>query len=567
MAISRAENLKTDVLVVGLGSAGPQAAIKAARSGVSVLILGKGPLGKSGITPLIHSGYTAVTGAVPEDSIESHFKDIVVSGKYLCDQNLAEAMAEGGPRSVADLESYGVRFKREGGGYFLWPPLPGMSHRRMLYVERGGAGFTGGLRREVKKYPNIRVIQNALVTKILLRDGAACGAIVLDLREGIPLAIGAKAIVLATGGCEQIWEYTDCPPESTGDGLALAYEAGAELVDMEQQLFYPTIMVYPDYVRGLEIAYEAFVGTKVRLLNGRGDELTPPGEFPTRDELSNLMYREVSEGRGTEHDGIHVDLSLCTDSEKEVISNLVPGTKRLREFGIEIKERALEVAPAAHFTLGGIWIDEDCRTSVPGLFACGEVAANAHGANRLAGNALLETIVFGGVAGERAAAEAKAGEPIEPDGKIIREELQRLSSIMEPKKRSLRPFLLKRNLRKMVWEKIGLIRERERLLEAIDMLGALRDDLSRVDAPSLLEYNYDLIEAEESKNVLHVAEMVARASLFREESRGTHFRKDFPHLDNRKWIKHTKISRKGDEMLLSSAPVKMTKILPPGATQ
>lgn len=554
---------KIDVLVIGLGSAGCRAAIEAARGGANVLLLGKGPLGKSGITPLIFSGYTAVTGQEEGDSPEDHFRDTVLTGKYLSDQSLAEVMTAEGGQSVRDLVSFGVRFKMDGQKYYLWPRLPGMSHRRMLDIVGAGPGFMNGLRREILRHRAIRLVEDFAITH-LASEGAICsGAIGVDLKTGAIGSFAAKAVVLATGGYEQIWLHTDCPPDSTGDGYSLALKAGAKLVDMEQQLFYPTVIVMPEVLRGLEITCEAYNRRGVKLINGKGEAFLLGGDFPTREAMANLIFGEIAAGRGTEAGGIRLDITGCASEVRDEIASMMPANKRLLEFGVDVRREPLEVAPAAHTTLGGVKIDSWGQTTIEGLFACGEVAGNVHGASRLAGNALLDTQVFGARAGATAAKRVAAYDYPKLPGHILEEEGAKIRAFMAKKKDPVRPHELKDKIRQIVWSKIGLRREGKRLKEAIEALEALRrDDLARLSVVDIEEYNFELLDALEAVAMVDVAEMVARAALKREESRGAHFREDYPELDKSSLPKHTVLTMGEGGISLGSETVNITKLAP-----
>jgi fumarate reductase (CoM/CoB) subunit A len=513
------------VVVIGAGGAGARAAIEASKRGMRALVFSKGPLGKSGITPLIFSGYTAVTGAIEEDTPEQHMKDTVVAGYYLCDQRLVWAMVSDGLQTARDLESFGLKFRKEEGRYWFWPPVPGMAHPRMLYIIGGGPAYMRALGNECKKYDSAKLVEDAIVTRILKTDGRVSGVVGIDLRVGNLLRVSCKAVILATGGCGQVFPYSDCPPESTGDGYSLALEAGAELVDMEQQLFYPTVMIHPRSAFGLEISYEAYLRPGVRILNGRGEDVLAPGAYPTRAEFANIIFREVSSGRGTEHGGVMIDLSGCDPEERERIADLLPAHKRLISCGIDIRKQSLEVAPAAHTTLGGVKIDESTKTNVAGLFACGEVAGNVHGANRLAGNALLDTQAFGTRAG-KAAADYINHAGFLPQSPETAPELERIGSLSPSVKGDARPIEIKQQIRNVMWELVGLKRERDRLEKALGELDRLESTKPTI-APGH-QYNYEWMEAFETAHMCRVARAIVLGCIAREESRGAHYREDFP---------------------------------------
>jgi fumarate reductase (CoM/CoB) subunit A len=558
MVRSEVLELAADVAVIGAGSAGVRAAIETAKQGVNVLVFSKGPLGKSGITPLIFSGYTAVTGTVAEDTPEQHWEDTVTAGYHLCDQELVWAMVSDGPQTVKDLEVFGLRFRKDGEQYWFWPIAPGMAYPRMLYITGGGPAYMRALGNELAKHSSVRLIEDAIVTKILKTDGRVSGLVAIDSRVGNLLLVSCKAVVLATGGCGQVFPYTDCPPESTGDGYSLALEVGAELVDMEQQLFYPTVMIHPRAVFGLEITYEAYLRPGVRILNGRGEEFLSSGAYPTRAEFANAIFREISSGRGTEHGGVKIDLSGCPSEGKQEIADLLPAFKRLLDCGIDIRKEPLEVAPGAHTTLGGVRIDENTRTKVPGLFACGEVAGNVHGANRLAGNALLDTQSFGQRAG-KAALEYTADMGFPPQSPDVEMELEGTGSLKPGSAGDARPIEIKRQIHNLMWKLVGLRRERSKLEKALRELERL-EGTGMTIAPGQ-QYNYEWMEAFETAHMFKVARAIVLGCLARGESRGTHFREDFPEASSEP-VRHTVVSMRDETMLSAHTPVRVLSSTP-----
>lgn len=559
---TEAEHISTDVLIIGAGSAGTRAAIAAAEIGASVVMLAKSPLGKTGITPLIFSGYTAVTPTVAEDSAYQHFEDTVKAGYYLSDQNLVEAMAYDGGQSVVDLERYGVRFKKQKGlsDYILWPRLPGMAHPRTLDVVGGGPSYMYGLNKEVKKHSSIRRMEDVLITRLLKHEDRVVGAVAIHMPTGKAVVFAAKVTLIATGGCEQLFPYSDCPPESTGDGFALALAAGAELVDMEQQLFYPTVAIYPEIVRGLEISYEAYLRPGAKILNGKGQSIVPEGMFPTRAELANMIFDEIAAGRAAEHGGVMIDITGCSDQEKATIVELLPAWKRLMECGVDIREQYLEVVPAAHTTLGGIRINEKGETNIEGLFAGGEAAGNVHGANRLAGNALTDTQVFGARAGTYAAEYALKATSGPIDQGQVNGELERVYGMLSGQGGGARPVELKARLKKIMWDNVGLRRRQDRLEAAIADLQALKDDhFADMRIAVVKEYNYEWFEAIELTLMAEVGQVIAKAGLTREESRGTHYREEYPQ-QRAEWLKHTLVKLDGANLVAGSAPIVVTKL-------
>ncbi len=549
------ETIHTDVVVLGGGAAGARAAIEAAK-GARVAVLSKGIVGSSGITPLAFTGYSAFTGGDPADSPETHIADITAGGRYLSDPRLVETMARAGRETVQDLIRFGVRFAKDGENLLL-QLMPGNSFPRCLKIVGAGPGFMQALARTVGSTPGVTLFPDAYATNIFLADGCAVGVGVLDARTGEFRLFTAGALVLATGGCEQLWPRTDCPPESTGDGYAMALRAGAELVDMEQQLFYPTIAVHPAPVRGLEISYERCLrpGGGGQLVNGLGQPFFQAETFPTRDQLSNLIYQEIAAGRAAPHGGVYLDLLGAQDWLKEELPRTLACFSRLVHFGIDIREQRLEVAPGAHTSLGGVRIDEKAATTVPGLFACGEVAGNVHGANRLAGHALLDTQVFGIAAGRSAAEYAGKNRREEPGPVLVREEQARVLSLRSGARGSARPFEIARWLRGIMDSHVTSGRTAAGLQAALQEIRAMRTtELPHMQVAGPERFNNDWLEALELSNMLDAAEVVVRSALARDETRGTHTRSDCPWT--RDEPQHVVIRSTQDGLTVCQQPVR-----------
>ena len=558
--------IRTDLLIIGGGGAGVRAAIEADSLGVSVALLSKGVISRCGLTPMAGYSYQAAFGhSNPSDNPRVHFEDTVQEGRRLGDENLIQCLTEEAMARALEMEKYGVRFTKTE-GKFAQVRHPGQTYPRINRIPGRGYQMMVGLKEELNRHKKVQVFEDCVVSKILTdSSGRPAGAVAFLQREGRLLAFQSKAVLLATGGYEELWEKTDTAPDSTGDGTALAFDLGAQLVDLEMMLYYPIVTlgskVFPSMRQVLQ--YESLLEKEYlggRLLNAQGKEFLPPGKLPVRDVLISLILKEREEGRTTERGGVFIDLTKLPISPEEIERRIDQvGARvqfnRIRYLGLDLTRDRIEVAPACHYSLGGVKINEYTETSVPGLFAAGEVSGNIHGANRISGNALAETQVFGRRAGEFASREAKShtGFP-PPNSKEIEEEIQKVENFFAPQKDSLRPRELKKRIQRIMEEKVGLNRDASGLREAIESIRDLRKELPRIRVPQVRVFNYELQEAIEVHFMVRVAELVARAALGRTESRGHHFRSDYPREDP-VWLKHTLIQKKGESLECTSAPV------------
>lgn len=556
--------IEADLLIVGAGAAGAAAAIAVAKEGAQVLLATKGIMGKTGISPLAQGAYQAMIH--PGDSPEAYFKDTVEGGRLLSDQNLVSALVEGSAASVKELEAWGVPFQKEG-GKLVARFSPGQSFPRSLTVEGRGFALMAALKKQARAWPNIRLLQDLLALKILSDNGRACGAVALNIRSGELTTLSARAVILATGGDEELWGFSDTGPDSLGDGQALALAAGAELVDMEMTLFYPTVILYPECVRGVILIYELFIHPDFaagRMVNAKGEEFLPGGTMPLRDEMVKAMALETKEGRATERGGLFLDLTKSTKPKDEVSSWVEKsgGCHFLKEMGLDPLSQPLEVAPATHFTLGGIRINERAETSLPGLFAAGECAANLHGANRLSGNALAEAIIFGIIAGKNAATFARETSLAKIRKHEIDEIKEKVAHLREPKKQRFSPHRLKKDIKVIMDQDVGLNRSQAGLSQALVELQALASDvLPRLSAVGPEAFNLSLVDALEAEFMLSCAGVVTQSALLRQETRGHQFRHDFPQQDDCQWLKHTLAKKDGKKLIISTAPVIVTAMV------
>jgi fumarate reductase (CoM/CoB) subunit A len=533
--------IQTDVLIVGGGGAGMRAAIEAAAHGCSVIVANKGPAGRSGTTPMAMEAFQAV--CVPGDSEEIHFRDTVEGGRHLGDENLIWALVRDAAQRAKDLETYGVRFKRKPDGAFDPMHHPGQTFPRALFIQGGGFGMLAGLIREVRKHPEIQILNDVLVTRLIQDpEGIASGAIHLDLKEGQWKAIESKAVILATGGYEELWALNDAACTACGDGIFLAYEAGAELVDLEMLQYYPTVVIHPPSVQGTLFQYELITNPEVlggRLLNGKMEPFFEG--ILLRDAMVRAIWQEIREGRGSPHGGVFVDLIHSTKRREALTQALEEWQPNqfhyLKGMGFDLREVLVEVSPHAHFTLGGVTIDEAARTTVPGLFAAGEVAGNLHGANRVSGNALAETQVFGALAGASAAEWAKKRgignmREICPE---MRGSENPIKSRIGKEERGIRPCQVREQFQKIMWEGCGVERDAQGLRQGIEDL----DELERKAFPPTLAdhvspgasygaYPQEILEAQELRMMVSVGHQVLSCAFFRQETRGHHMRKDYP---------------------------------------
>jgi fumarate reductase (CoM/CoB) subunit A len=544
-----------DVVVVGSGAAGLRAAIAAAEAGARVCVVTKGSLLYSGASASANFSYCARFGYFgAEDTAEAFAADIIASGHGLADPALALRLAEQAGREADAVEGWGVRWKRDAEGRHQLATFGGHRFHRAIHVGlRTGKALMVALGRRAAAL-GVAVRDHSVALEIVVRDGAASGLLLLDLRQGALVALPARAVVLATGGNVAMYALHTNPDELTGDGIALAHAAGATLVDVEFVQSYPTVLLAPPAARGLHYPTGRLLGFGARLLNGRGEEFfgrydTVPIQQARRDSLSRAIALEVAAGRGSPHGGAFVDARA-----------VAPSTLRdvhfegyFRDLDIDVGRDLQEVAPTPHFTLGGVRIDRDGRTDLPGLFAAGEVAGGLHGANRLTGVALPEALVFGAAAG-RTAAAASAG--------AVRE--RRIQIGDSPWVAAMANALRPRHtggmqvgeaaaaLRRAMQAGAGVLKSAHSLREAHAMLeGVSLGQSDLVTRQPGLRFNWELARILELRHMLEASRLHAVAALRREESRGAHLRTDHPGINDPGWLRHQLI--RGDSVVDAAA--------------
>ena len=522
--------VKTDVLIVGAGAAGLRAAIELAREGVDVLVLGKRRHGDAH-TVWAAGGINASLGNLdPDDRWEIHAADTIGEGHFVNDPRAVEILAREAPERILELRDWGCPFSLTEDGELNQRYFGAQSFRRTCFAgDRTGEAILGTLVDKAKE-EGVAYSEDVYVTKLLKSGGRVNGAAGFDMRSGRRLLFGARAVVLAAGGYTSIYRRgSSRPDENNGDAMALAYEAGAALKDMEFVQFHPTGMIEPEEMEG-RLVTEAVRGEGGRLYNSEGERFmerySPKHmELDARDVVARANYREIQGGRGTSDGAVLLDIS---HRDPEYIKDRLPNMyEQFMEQGVDITEEPMKVSPTAHYGMGGIEVDpETCATAVEGLFAVGESSAGVHGANRLGGNSLAETVVFGKLLGEHLA-HAIGDLPLAPlEEREAREHFAAFDALAAGNG-GTEPEALIDELRDLVWDHAGIVRTGAGLREGIEKLRDLeeRADGLRVPADSPgrhLEHVLNL------RAMLTVAEAVMRGALAREESRGAHHREDFP---------------------------------------
>ncbi|MFX1520163.1 MAG: FAD-binding protein [Promethearchaeota archaeon] len=524
--------ISTDVLVVGAGGAGIRAALEASKySALDVTLIAKTLPGKSGCTVMAEGGYNAALCNVdPTDSVESHFQDTVSSAQGIANERLVRILVENAPARILELEENGALFYRDPNGKIDQRAFGRQSHKRTCYSgDRTGGEITSTLL-DLLRASNIQFIEGAAVD-LLLDKGKRIAGVAAFNHEGAKFfLIRSKAVILTTGGGCRIYSITTNSFQSTGDGFAIGYRAGAELIDMEFVQFHPTGMVFPDSAKGILVteAVRAEGGILLNCLEERFMKKYAPDrmELAGRDVVSRAIYREIRAGRNTPHNGVYLSLKHL---DPDFIEQRLPQTvEQFRDLaGVDITMEPMEVSPTAHHIMGGLRISERTETTLKGLFAAGEVTGGIHGANRLGGNALADLQVFGYMAGHNAAQYALESSL----GKINDEQITQIHRVvispLQPQNDGIRPFQIRHELEELMWTKVGILRTKENLTNALEDIQKLKSTPMGIVNQNTT-YAYEQLEALQVRNMLTVAEIIIKAALFREESRGAHFREDFP---------------------------------------
>jgi succinate dehydrogenase / fumarate reductase flavoprotein subunit len=547
-----------DVLIIGAGGAGLRAALGALAQGANVGVVCKSLLGKAH-TVMAEGGIAAAMGNVDSaDNWRTHFRDTMRGGKFLNDWRMAQIHAQEAPERVHELEQWGALFDRTKDGEILQRAFGGHTFRRLAHVgDRTGLEMIRTLQdRGVQM--GIDVYMECTVSRLLKDGDRVAGAFGYWREQGRFVLFRAKSIVLATGGIGKAYKITSNSWEYTGDGMALAYNAGAELKDMEFVQFHPTGMVWPPGVQGLLVT-EAVRGEGGILRNKLGErfmEKYDPKrmELSTRDVVARSIYTEVREGRGTEHGGAFLDIShKPAEYVKKKLPSMYHQFKELAD--VDITKGPMEVGPTCHYMMGGIRVEaETAQSSVPGLFAAGEAAAGLHGANRLGGNSLSDLLVFGRRAGLAAADHAKTVQNTPLDPVQIEAAARELLAPFE-RKEGENPYTIHRDLQDVMQNLVGIFRTREDLTRAMVELEKLKERSEHLSVEGSRMFNPGWHLAQDLKSMLTVSEAVTRSALTREESRGAHSRIDYPALDAAWGTKNNIIVRDGNSMALRQLPV------------
>src|SRR5690349_23192839 len=532
-----------DVLIAGAGAAGMYAAIAAARAGATVLLVDKGQIGRGGATVMAQMTVAAALAEEEPDSVALHLDDTLKAGRGLCNEELAALVCSEGPKRIREMEAWGTRWAREG-QRIKQVMAPGHSVKRCCYVDflNTGPAVAATLRRKITEFSKIRRVSNFAVVEILVCHGRVIGAIALDLTNNQLSAIRAPAVVISAGGLTKLYARNSASANMVGEAYALALWAGAELIDMEFVQFFPIGHLAPRLVGMDPIMWDPFrYKLGGRLLNAEKREfLGEEGRYATaRDHATYAILKEVAERRGSPHGGVWLSFEHC--SAAQLRAAFGPIIDRLIANGIDLTRAPIEVAPIAHYHMGGIRVDADMRTSVPNLYAAGEAVGGANGANRLSGNAITEAFTFGRRAGLRAAAlAAKTAMP------SIREKIERKRTDFSEFEVNAAMEIAR--LQQVMNEYVGPLRTHaglERALEHINELASVCQNLPEQKGGLDPEW----IDLHDLRNMRLVAECIARAALVRTESRGAHQREDFPETSEQ-WAKHQAVRLGSDGVRL-----------------
>ena len=581
----------TDVLVIGAGGAGLRAAIEASAQGVKVAVITKSLLGKAH-TVMAEGGMAAAMGNVDDrDNWRVHFADTMRGGQYLNNPRMAELHAKEAPERVKELEGWGAVFDRTKDGRILQRNFGGHRYPRLAHVgDRTGLELIRTLQ-DHGVHRGLDVYMEHTVVKLLTDSGRVSGVLAYDRERGRFKVFQCKAIVMATGGLGRAFKITSNSWEYTGDGYALAYDIGAALQDMEFIQFHPTGMVWPPSVKGILVT-EGVRGEGGVLLNKDGhrfmfddipdnyknqtakDEAegwrytqgdktaSRPPELLTRDHVARCINREVKAGRGSPHGGVFLDIAWIKkhipNSEEHIKRKLPSMYHQFKQLAnLDITKTPMEVGPTTHYTMGGIRVDGDSQMStVPGLFAAGEAAAGLHGANRLGGNSLSDLIVFGKRAGEFAAAFAKEHGAARLDDAQVDAAAAAALAPFDRGSAGENPYAVQRDLQDMMQDLVGIVRQESEMREAISRLDGLKQRAAKAGIDGHREYNNGWHTAIDLHNLLTVSEAIARTAVERKESRGAHFRDDFPNKSD-EFAQFNFVIQKGShgEMTLTRVPL------------
>ncbi len=547
-----------DVLIIGAGGAGLCAAIAALGQGATVGVVCKSLLGKAH-TVMAEGGIAAAMANVDEaDNWRTHFRDTMRGGKFLNNWRMAQIHAQEAPDRVRELEQWGALFDRTSDGEILQRAFGGHTFKRLCHVgDRTGLEMIRTLQ-DRGVHLGIDVYMECAITRLLKDGDNVTGAFGYWRETGRFVVFKAKSVVIATGGIGKAWSITSNSWEYTGDGMALAYDAGAELMDMEFVQFHPTGMVWPPGVQGILVT-EAVRGEGGVLRNKNGErfmERYDPEkmELSTRDVVARAIYTEAKEGRGTEHGGAYLDIShKPADYVKKKLPSMYHQFRELAD--VDITKEPMEVGPTCHYMMGGIRVDaETGAATVAGLFAAGEAAAGLHGANRLGGNSLSDLLVFGRRVGLAAAERAGEARPVNIDSREIDEASQEM---LDPFARAEgeSPYRIHEALQEVMQNYVGIFRDEEDLKKGLSEIQGLKQRASRLRVEGSRLFNPGWHLARDLKSMLTVSGAVAMSALERRESRGAHSRIDYPNYDERWGKQNNIVARDGDQIKLSQKPI------------
>lgn len=561
------EVIQTDIAVIGSGGAGLFAVLKAKelRADLDITLISKGAIGRSGCTRMVQGGFNAVLNE--EDSIEKHFLDTLSGGKYLNDQELAWTLVNDAPKVIHDLEvKYGCFFDRDDTGRIKQKAFAGQSFDRTVHKgDLTGIEIMSRLREQLFRVEPRELEDVRALDLIMSKEGSISGVSCLDVRTGEFIFVNAKCVIVATGGAATMYKIAAPAREKTGDGVAMCLRAGLKVRDMEMLQFHPTGLLAGESRMTGAVLEEGLRGAGAFLKNASGERFmsrydSERMERSTRDVVARASYTEIMSGRGTKGGGIYIDISHLG---KDEVQRRFPGmVERTRLIGSDLSTGPVEVSPTSHFAMGGVEIGIDCETSIPGLYVAGEDSGGTHGANRLGGNGVAESTVFGSRAGMACARAIDQFELNKPDEELLQKSFARVVYFVQSEGNES-PFTLTNSLKETMWENFGVVRNEKKIASAETDLLELRSRLKRINVPKNQVFNVALNEALDLENQVEVALSMVRSGALRKETRGSHSRYDYEEADDENWLKFISYQLgDGENYLIETTPVQFTRVVP-----